>query len=322
MKKIFSFAFIFLSLSLALYAEQFRTQIVGELDLRLRKSAELSLGFNDACTLRLPKDLRFIKAIEVELSLPSAYLRNKGSLALVYYRAPSLLPEKGTADVVADRLYIEVLPARLRNVYAIPLDKNHGINSGPYLNVPFIFSGNDDLLIRLMPIAKGFEDGIEDWRFTFKVRPIYKEEGALQVSFSYPEGLEDMPLSLSVDKESLSLEDGELILKSGEHQINIESPHFRSEHRQISLKPGQIQKLHIQLRDPAPLIFIQMPENAQVWLDGEEVFPHEAGLSCSVGEHELVFSIGDYTLTRTIRTRLGMSYEVNLLVDILIQEFD
>lgn len=311
---------LFLLLVSALGAEQFRTQLAGSLDLRSSPEASLEMGFNDSLLIRIPQNRRFVRGIELELVCPSAAIRAKGSLAVVFYRAGNLSRPEGIVDVNANQLFIDQLPGRLRSLYQIPLREKHGFKTSPYASIPFAYAGDGDYLFRLMPISKGFESGIESWRFTVKARVIHADEGAVRLAVRYPPGLEGEAWTVTVDDKEIVPVDGELVLPAGDHQLSLMGPAFRTEHRLVSLAPGEVRELAIALRDPAPLVYIQTPENAEVYFDGERVEGGDEPIVTTPGEHEVRFTIGDYTLTRTIGVRLGASYEINLVVDVDIVE--
>lgn len=301
-------------------AEQFRTQLAGALDLRTSREAVHEMGFNDSLLLRVPSDMRFVRGIELELVCPQAAVRASGSLAVVFYRAGNLSRPEGIVDVNANQLFIDQLPGRLRSLYQIPLREKHGFKTSPYARIPFAYAGSGDYLFRLMPISKGFEEGIESWRFTVKARVIHADEGAVSLAVTYPPGLEGEAWTVTVNDEEVAPVDGELILSAGEHQLTLRGPAFRTEHRLVNIAPGEVRELAIALRDPAPLVYIQTPENAEVFFDEVAFEGGAEPLVTTPGEHEVRFTIGDYTITRTLLVRLGASYEVNLVVDVDIVE--
>jgi hypothetical protein len=85
---------------------------------------------------------------------------------------------------------------------------------------------------------KGLEDGVENWRFSIKSRAVLSDEGLVSVKILYPEGLEGLPWSLSIDDVPVSDSSSDFYLKEGEHLLTVHSEDYRTEHRNNFGYPG------------------------------------------------------------------------------------
>jgi len=320
---------ILYSLASALSAEELRTIIAGfaPLSSESPEGVKLSIGYNDAVAVTIPKDSPFIQGFEIEIKSPQAALALPGALAWEIWRRVDPDPEKTRYGYSGDRILTQPLPARVGFIVQIPVRRDHSLKSGPYATlVPAIVEPKDfPFLFKLLPVTKGIPPELEDAQFLVRVRPLLTDEGGLKLLLRYPEGAERAPLVLSVDDkriEGRALEGKDpILLKTGSHFLHIVSESYRDENRSIVIEQGRFLELAIDLRDTTPLVMVEAPDSALVLLDGVKI-NHESKSSFAVepGEHTLSCKIGDYSLSRKFIAFRGKSYRVVLSVELQVQE--
>jgi hypothetical protein len=303
-------------------AEDLRILVAGNLEVSKDKGPALSipLAYNNSAVIMLGKEARFFRGVELELSAPQSWLPYRGSLAVAAYNELDQVPKTGVADIKGRGFLNEVLPAKLQTVYQIPLRAGHNMRSSPYATVlPVISPESFPIVFRIMPIVKGLTEELETMQFRLSAKPILSDEGAVRISFRYPEQLAGKPFTMLIDDTVVENPEEERLLKEGEHHLMILSDDYRNESRRFLIERAKVSDLTIELQDPTPLIIFEAPEDARIFLDNEPVAP---GLKAPVepGPHEVRFQVSDYAIVRQITVQRGKTYRVALAVDVNISE--
>jgi hypothetical protein len=319
--RVFAAISVHFTLVSAAYAEEFRVQPQGALEVSQEGKA-LVIPYNGSVIVSLGEDQRFFRGIELELTAPAEWLQYRGSLAVSVYSGLGGLPPGGVPGQVLDltgtRFSYDLLPAKLQTVYQIPLRPGHGLRSSPYAQVlSLVPAPSFPILFRLVPVVKGIGEELERTRFRFSVKPLLGDEGAVRLRFRYPQQLPSRPFTLLID--DLVVEDPaeELLLKEGEHRLIVLSDDYRNESRFFLVERAKVLDLSIELQDPTPLLIFEGPEKAGVFLDNQ---PVEGSVPVEPGIHEIRFQVSDYTIVRSIRVERGKTYRIALTVDIDVSE--
>jgi hypothetical protein len=307
-------------------AESFRALVTGNLEISLEQieGTALPLNYNHSVLIRLGKDIRFFRAIELELSAPQIWLSYRGSLAMALYAELDSVPAAGVADLEARRIAFEPLPNKLNIVYQIPIRSSHGLKTTPYASVlaGTALPSSFPLLFRLMPIIKGMSEELETMIFQFSIKPILSDEGAVKISPRYPEQLKGKPFTVLIDDVLVENLAEERLLKEGEHHLVVLSDDYRNESRRFVVERAKTLDLTIELQDPTPLIIFEGPQNARIFLDNTPVPRQGEPVPSEPGVHEAKFQVGDYTIIKTLSVQRGKTYRVALAVDINVIESD
>jgi hypothetical protein len=284
--------------------------------------ASVPLSYVDSVIIRLDREIRFFRGVELELTVPQNYLPHRGSLAIALYADLDKGPEGGVADLEGRQISLEPIPNKIQTIYQIPLRAGHGLRPTPYVSIPAgtILPASFPILFRLMPVIKGLSQEIESMRFHLNVKPILSDEGAVKINARYPEQLPGRPFTVLIDDEVIDNPQEERILKEGEHHLLILSDDYRNESRRFLIERGKILDLVIGLQDPTPLIIFEAPENASIFFDGR-LIPHNSGpVPAEPGIHEVQFRVGDYSVVRSLTVQKGKTYRAALAVDVTISE--
>jgi len=326
--------FFMLFSCITLYPESFRTIVSGNVEVNLDNitGSSIPLGINNSVVINMGSETRFFKGIEIEISAPQSWLSYKGSVVMALYTNLERQTTAGISDIEGRRIAFEPLPPKLQIIYHIPVRQPHGLKSSPYVTIPTMVTPPSafPVLFRLMPAAKGLSDELERMVFNFTVRPILSDEGAAKLILRYPSQLKDKPITILIDDAQIDnlsemslLKDiplKEILLKEGEHHLVILSEDYRNESRRFVIERAKILELIVDLQDPTPVIIFEGPENALIFLDNAPVPENRGPIAVTPGLHEAKFSIGDYTIIKTINIQRGKTYRVALTVDLSIQE--
>ncbi|TCW60384.1 hypothetical protein [Treponema sp. J25] len=314
----------FILLTTLLPAEGFRTILKGNLDISTAsvESKSITLSYTDAVLITIDSRDRFLKGIEFEIRMPQIYTKYRDSIGFACYTTVPRTLKPGIVDIEAERVYFEVLPGKIQSVYQIPLRENHGLRSSPYVKVltPILSSKQFPLLIRFMPLIKGLSEEIERLEFTLSAKPILADEGVLRLHIKTPEHLKDKPYSVFLDEVLWTTSGTERLLKTGTHFITIVSDYFRTESRSFIIERAKILDLVVELEDIVPLVTIQAPAPVEVLFDNQPIAERGMPFQTTVGEHELLFRIGEYTLTKVLQVQKGKQYTINFSIDVQIKE--
>ncbi|GHV38768.1 hypothetical protein AGMMS49546_09710 [Spirochaetia bacterium] len=313
-------------LSIRVPAEPLRVLVAGTLDISQESpsGASVPMRYNNSAVLRLGADLRFFRGIELEISAPRAWLANQGSLAVAAYADLDRVPALGIADIDGRRVLFEPIPNKLQTVYQIPLRPGHGLRTTPYATVlsTLIPPSSYPILFRILPVIKGLSEEMENMVFHLSAKPILSDEGAVKISFRYPEQLHGKPLTVLIDDTVIERPGEERLLKEGEHHLVILSDDYRNENRRFLVERSRTLDLAIALQDPTPLIIFEAPENARIFLDNVPIPVSLGSVPVEPGSHEVRFQVSDYAIIKTLVVQRGKTYRVALTVDVNIAESD
>jgi hypothetical protein len=284
----------------------------------------LTLSYTGAAVILLDREVRFFRGIELELTVPQTYLAHRGSLTVALYTDLDRTPEPGIADLEARMLSMEPIPNKIQIVYQIPIRPGHGLRDSPYAVLPLGLTPPESfpLLFRILPAIKGLSEEVETMSFRLNVKPILSDEGAVRIIFRYPENLDRRPLTTLIDDEVVEQPQDIRLLKEGEHSLVILSNDYRNESRRFVIERGAILDLSVVLRDTAPLVYFEAPDNALIFFDNEAVDSSRQPISADPGPHEVRFQMGDYTMVKPLTIRRGKTYRIALAVDLSISEND
>ncbi|MDR0411228.1 MAG: hypothetical protein LBH75_04555 [Treponema sp.] len=320
-KLIYIFFFIQIQTQ-AISAEPVRVFIEGNLLVSLDNIAGTSipLSYTGSTIIALSEDIRFFRGVELNLTVPQAYLAYRGGLTVGVYTGLELLPNTGAADIEASRIFFDVLPNKIQTIYQIPLREDHGLRTSPYVTTLNRVSVDAfPILFRITPAMKGMGEEIEKMRFTLNAKPIMSNEGALNLSFRYPEQLSGKPFSLLIDDVLIENVNGEMLLKEGSHHLVVVSEYFRNENRLFFIERGKTLSLTVELQDPTPILVFEAPGDARIYIDGVYVNPSRP-LPVEPGQHEIKFLMSDYSIVRPIVVRKGKTYKVVMTVAVDVSE--
>jgi hypothetical protein len=291
------------------------------------EGTSLSIGYDEALAVLMPKDSPFIQGFELEIRLPKAAIAVPGGFAYELWQGLSPEPDRKKLAYRGERIIMQGLPARAGYAIQIPTRGDHSLKSGPYATVipAIVGQGDFPFLFKLIPVSKGLPPAVESAKFQVRVRPLLADAGVLSLKLRYPEEAgapegERFPVDVSVDDQKVD-PSAPLTLKAGSHKLVVSSEAYRDESRGFAIEPGKTLELVVELQDTRPLVVFEAPDSAVVSIDGARIdhVAHPA-LSVEPGEHSATCRLGDYTLTRRFVAYRGKSYRLVLSVDFQVEE--
>jgi hypothetical protein len=304
-------------------AESFRVSSLSlvSLDSQNPDAQAVDLQYNDAIGILFPRDVTFLKGLEIEIKIPRDIIVYQNSMAWGLYRQVLPVPSENVIDYQAEQITLKALPSRLSFVLQIPLKKNSNLKSGPYSTVlsSVYDATRGPLLFRLLPIMKGLPDNIETMAFSVKIRPLLTDEGGFRLKLAYPQE-PAKPVSVRIDEVLVSDPATMIVLSPGVHHLSIVSDDYRNEVRMFTVESAKVTDLAVLMQATTPRLYLAAPENTHIFLDGEPVGNTREGKEITPGDHTVRFLVGDYELTIQITVEKGHDYTVSMAIDINVTE--
>jgi len=305
-------------------AEAFRTVIEGSIEVSPERPAgnSVSVGINSSVIITLGSEARFLRGIEIEITSPQNWLAHRGAVGISVHNNINPQTSHGVTDLDANRTAFDPLPARLQTIYQIPVRQSHGLRTTTTVTVlPAVAQlSTFPILFRMMPVIKGLSDELENMNFNLTVRPIISDEGAIRLVPRYPPQLRNRPFTVLINGNVIANTQDQIVLREGEHHLVILSDDYRNESRRFVVERAKVNDLIIELQDPTPILILEAPQNAVIFLDNVIFQRNRESVTVEPGVHEIKFQIGDYTITRNLNVQRGKTYRVALTVDLTIQE--
>lgn len=278
----------------------------------------------DSVAVSFEKPNPFIQGVEFELRIPPAAMPASSSILWSVWRSLAPAPSKDLFDYRAIHVATQPLPARVSLVVQVPSIPRHSLRSGPYaLVIPELVTADRyPLLFHLEAAGKGVSAELEKAVFRLRVRPLYTDEGGIALALRNAEGATPSATpEVFVDGKRVELRDGLIVLKKGVRSVQVSVPGFRDEHRTVTVEPGRIVSLALELVGTAPVLRVQAPDLARIELDGQP-WDHVANprLEIEAGDHTLICRLGDYTVTRRFTAVKGRTYDIVLSVQLEVTE--
>jgi hypothetical protein len=307
-------------------AEELRSVVGGIASVTAENAegAQLSLGFDEALAILVPKESPFIQGIEIEIRSPRAAIVAPGGFSYELWRRIEPSPDRKRLSYRGERVITQPLPARAGYAIQIPTRADHELKKDPYATILPIVAGIRDfpLLLKIVPIAKGISADAEAAKFQVRVRPLLNGQGGLSLKLRYPDvpAAPDRAVTILVDERKVD-PSSTIILQAGTHRVGVSSEAYRDESRVVAIEEGRVAELVVELQDTTPVVTIEAPDAALVTLDGAKV-DHVARPSLTVepGDHVVSCKIGDYTVARKFTAARGKSYRLVLEVELSVQE--
>ncbi|MDR2600979.1 MAG: hypothetical protein LBC53_00795 [Spirochaetaceae bacterium] len=285
--------------------------------------SQIQIKSGEAAAVVLGKDLRFISALEFEITAPASWIGFQGSLAAGFYSNLDKIPSGYSSDVQARELRFEPLPNKIQTIYQMPIKQAHGLKSSPYVSILRDVVPPEDfpVLFRLLPISDSAPE-VENMEFRLNVKPVFSDEGAVRINLRYPDHLPDKPVAVLIDGRVIENPAQERLLKEGEHQLTALSADYRNQNRRFLIERGKSISITIPLQDITPQIIFETPANARIFLDDKLIQNTSGQIAVEPGKHDVKIQVSDYSIMRSINTQKGKTYRISFTIDIAISEHE
>lgn len=310
--------------------EEFRGNAKGFIEVRPedRDGIATTMGLGDVLFISRADPYNFLEGVEVEVTPPAAAVREAYSVSVTIHHSRAGFPGEGATTIFGDLLLEEQLRPANRFFYRVPLESANGFHRQAdtrVLDTAVSLSSERPLTIGFWPRMKGLPSAIQSGEFTVTVRPILAERGGARVRLlkertGTPIDPKADETALLIDGEKVSGTEEVHFLPAGLHRIRVESDRYLPAEATFAVDPGEIATVRMELRQLTTEIRITLPQEAQLYVNGNPL-PHENGAAeLPVGEHLIVLQLGGYTVQRTIILEAGRTYELGLDLDVFLQE--
>ncbi|MDR0540555.1 MAG: DUF2846 domain-containing protein [Spirochaetaceae bacterium] len=319
------FLFTLSALSLA-GAESVRIAAADIIEVGAEKpgGAVVNLSAGDSAIVLLEKDTRFLSGIEFEITAPSSWISHHGTLAAAFYCGLDKMPSGYASDIQVKELRYEPLPNKIQSVYQIPIKHGAALKTNPYVSVirDTVLPDDFPVLFRIVPVNAAPGKEVESMEFRLNVKPLFSDEGAVQIHFRYPEHLPGRPVAVLIDGKVIENPQMERLIKEGEHQLTVLSADYRNQNRRFVAERGKSLSVTLALQDLTPQMIFEAPANARIFLDEKLIHNTYGALAVEAGKHDIKIQVSDYSIIRSINVQKGKTYRISFTVDMAISEHE
>ena len=288
----------------------------GPLVISVEGESRIELTLEELFSVALEGDTTFIEGFELEIQIPQAFTRYRDSFALFLYDGISPDPGSGTRRYSGRELGFLVLPPGRRFYTQYVLKDRSPRGDDPDITV---FKTEIDpqrlpIMGTILPVMKGIPNSFYRETFTIIGKPMVSDTGALSIRLS-----NDLPVTVLINGEERPNPTEPIILEPGIHRVETISAYYEPLSLQVGIEQGKSTEVLLDLKKKVPRISFEAPETASVYLNGEKIQDTSKIREVSAGEHVVVMSLGEYSLTRSINVEAGHVYHVQLFMDIVIK---
>ncbi len=310
-------------------AETLRGPLVAELSVTPMESASAQgIGLEGIVLIMIDGDVRFMDAIDIEITSPNTVAEHPGALTLSVLGPLSIETRAEIANIVGDELLRQPLVRGGKTFYQIVLRDDADPDA-----LPAVVRIGDVVPPRTFPLAlsviprmKGQSEAVQAAEFTVTARPVIRDIGALAIRYVYEDGSvfdPDAPLapefSLTIDDEPVAV-DSEYLVTPGLHRLRLRSERFQDQDVTVGVDRGRSVTVEVPLRLALATVHYSVPRDASVYVNGQLREGSSGDFTVPPGEHTIVVVMGDYTVTRRFRVEERQTYSVSVTLDIVIEE--
>jgi hypothetical protein len=316
MKKALGILLVLLALP-PMAAETVQAVSAGKLVIDTSGDKTLIAAFseNHAVILDLDGDTRFLRGLEIELTVTSTVAQNA---AVSFYRD---IKETNENEWEGTPVYTEQLAGKIATVYQVPFRPNSGFRRTPYVSLlPEPIEETAFPVLLCVRQAKVPTEEIA--LFHLSVKPIHGDEGAVKLTLRYPQLLRDKPVSVLIDDEVVENVADPQFLREGEHRLLVISEDYRTESRRFLVDRGKTTEIVITLKDTMPLLLFEAPDRALIFVNNKRIITTGAPYPIAPGTYDIKIQVSDYTIIKTVQIQKGKSYRVAFTIDMSVSETD
>lgn len=309
------------------YGEQIRGTLAADsrLDFSVDRAIEFNLSLEELGAVRLDEGFdTLIDGIEIEVRIPREAEQYMDGFACIVYASVQPEISEAVRFYRGTQVGYSSLPSRGRLYIRLPLKKSSDTRPAPgtVLFDPLEDSSAFPLVITLLPYMKGIPDQVYDLSFPIKVFPMLKNLGLVELAITDDDGAIPENLRMFIDDDAVSTAGQAFTLTPGLHTLRAEAPGHKPVEQTISVEKGSLSKISLIMEKDTPVVFFEAPRGSKIFLDGEQVQPpFNDTYELSEGEHTVLYTIGDYTISRKFFAEAGGSYKIELFLDILIENY-
>ena len=330
--KLLSLLFLFIVLQLS-FSDNIRGQVksIVTIDSVPYRADEISLSSENIFAIVLNnREIQPIK-IQLEIRLSETLRDYPNTFALFFYNNVTPLPGENISNYRGNLVKYVVLPRTSKHFIDIYIAKQP-TRSELIPGTDNIFPGDFKnsffpMFVTMLPVMKGIPNQLLNESITVKVTPFFPEVGTLSInvfertrsssSGSNLNRLTDYKLYID---NNLHNNSDNIVLPTGIKRVRIEKDGYNTFQESVVIRNNEKSSITAYLTNESPYLIIQAPPEAEIFINGIHYRQREFS-NLSVGEHTLVFKLGEYSISRKIRLENGKRYLIDILLDIDIREY-
>ncbi|MFP4113309.1 MAG: hypothetical protein ACOC2Y_02585 [Spirochaetota bacterium] len=286
------------------------------------------IGLETIAFVEIEGDARFLEAIDIELTAPSAVAEQAGALSL-YVMGPVDVRERGgVADVVGEELLRRPLVRGGKSFYQIVLQSDARPDASPAVTRvgTIVPPTSFPLAISVVPRMKGLSESIQESEFSLAARPVTRNVGAIEVRYEYEDGTVYDPTGARAPEFELYIDDElvtiatEYLLPPGLHRLHLRSDRFQDQEVTVGVDRGRAVPIRLPLDLALATVSYSAPRGSSVYVNGRALDGHSGDFTVPPGEHTIVVVLGDYSVTRRFSAEEQQTYTISVTMDILVEE--
>ncbi len=323
-EKSFKLIFLLTLFLFPLHSESFRVHKVVPLKLSSTdEKVTIKSGINDGVLIELPEDKTFVQGIELYFKVPQNVADWYNSVAWSIYSNISPKPKESVVDYTGTRQTVGTFGNSLSLTVKIPFSKRNSIKKDSYSyyveEIPDI--KDNKIFLRLQLAMKGVPSSISDSLIEITARPIFINKGRLVLNVVPAENEQELKeITYFIDGKQTELKDGNVILDTGMHTVNLTSDFYRNEVRTINIEQAKNSQLTINMRTIQPYIRIVSPAGSSVTLDDKQIEDFSQPFLIESGEHIVKIELGGYEIIKNFTVVNGRNYNISVSFDALVSE--
>ena len=270
---------------------------------------------------------RFVDALEVEIAIPDSIRTLLLPISLAVFSNVTISDDDPPMARDAHSAASHVAQNARRIVFSLPLRLDHAVRptADTIIAEPIMEYDGSPFAMTIIPLAKGMPDSARDAEFPVRVRPIFRNEGAIVLEFVSPEGSRiGRELlgshSVTIDGREVNVDPDGIVVVPGVKRLRLQSETFLEYSANIGVERGVTMKHVVQLEHPHAKVLISAPRGTTLFVNGEIVDATSREIMLRPGEHTVMFRVGDFSVTRRIRVEPKRTYNVSLTLDVLVNE--
>ncbi len=329
--KVLSLLFSLIVLQLS-FSDNIRGQIKGisVIDSEQGKTDEIILSSENIFAIVMEKNEFEPVKIQLEIRLSETLKEYPNTFALFFYNNILPLPTEDVSSYKGDLVKYIVLPEKSRHFIDIYFTKKPArgeVIPGTDIIVPDDFKKSFfPMLVVLLPVMKGIPDKLLTENIKVKVSPFFSENGNLSInvfeknnSSSDSNSNKITDYTLYIDNKSYKNSEN-IVLPLGIKKLKIEKEGYLAFEQSVVIKSNEKNSITAYLTRELPYVVIQAPPEAEIFIDGTH-FKQREFSNLKIGEHTLVFKLGEYSISKKIKLEKSKRYLIDLLLDIDITEY-
>ena len=292
------------------------------------EGASVVLPIEGIAIIELGGDQRFFDAIDLQLTVPGVVTRYPGAVIATLLGSAYFTSRAGVADVTGVELLFHPLHTSGTTLFLVPVREDAPIDASAAITVleAVVTSDQFPLAFSLVQLMKGIDDDLLNAEFQLTARPVTRDIGGVSLTLRTESGepydmlsLRVPGFQLAIDVQEVSLQE-EYLVEPGLRRFSLTSDLYLDQETIVGVERGTLVDLEIPLLPALATVSYTAPRGSRIYVDGQALDLSSGDFTVQPGEHTIVVTIGDYTVTKRFSVDEGRTYSISLMMDIDVEE--